>query len=843
MYYTKNASIAIIISFMFFISIENTKAQQWVTDMMDTSLTLEQQQQSFEAYWSTRDYEKGKGYKQFKRKEYFQLNRIGEDGKLHLNTNRIEDYRRIQHEISTSKSIGAAGKWVSLGPNGPSNGIGSGRINCIDFHPTNANKIIIGAPAGGIWRSNNGGASWTTNTDDLASIGFSDIKYAPSDANIIYAATGDIDGDHTYTTGILKSTNGGNTWNTTGLSYNYSNRRKAYRLLVHPTNPDIVYASTDMGLFKTIDGGTTWVRLKLGGYKDLEFKPGDPNTIYAASANRLYKSTNGGTSFTLLQNFGSANRVEIAVTEADPNYIYALLSNSSNSGFKGLYQSTNGGSSFTLKSNSPNILGWKKIGNDAGGQGTYDLALTISPTNKNKLFVGGVNMWTSNNGGSSWTLAAFWRTGQGVPYVHADIHMLKYSPHDNNKIWACTDGGVSLSTNNGSNWSEKNTHLAIAQMYRLGNSRTNSQRIITGWQDNGSSLMTNSWNFIMGGDGMECIISHSDNMTLYASIYNGKIRRSYNGGSSWTTISNSITEAGAWVTPYIMDDNNSNLLLAGYINVWKSTNKGNTWTKISNWTGNQTLNTLASAGTNSSVIWTSNSQILRKSYDGGTTWTSITANIGSGKVNYIAINKADPNKVWVCKSGFYDGQKVYQTTDGGTTWTNISKSLPNYPVNTIINAPNTANGLYVGTDLGVYYYDTVLDDWIPFMKNLPNVIVRELELFEQGNKIRAATFGRGLWESVTYPYANSAKSSTNINAISAKIYPNPGNNVIHIELENSKLNNVKLTIINSLGIIIDKNIVLNNNINNINVSEYPKGVYLFNLYSTDHTSVYKVVIN
>ncbi len=820
----------------------STKAQQWVSDLEDSTLTLEQKSAAFNSFWNGKEYERGNGYKQFKRIEDFLQGRVGSDGKFNPPSDRYTDYKMAQQEMSNLKGLGAAGKWTHLGPNGPSSGTGSGRINCIDFHPTNSNKIIIGAPAGGIWRSDNGGSSWTTNTDDLASIGISDIKYAPSNASIIYAATGDIDGDDTYTHGILKSTNGGNTWTVTSWAYNYSSRKKTYRLLVHPTNADIVYASTNLGFFKTTDGGQNWVRKRLGVFKDIEFKPGDPNTIYLASGSRISKTTDAGQTFTNLKSFSGTSRLEIGVTPADPTYVYVLAGNSNGGGFNGLYLSTNSGVNFTTKSTSPNILGWKKNGSDTKGQAWYDLSLAVSPTNKNKLYVGGINMWTSNNGGTSWSMAAYWLSGQGYPYVHADIHMLKYNPNNNSHIWACTDGGVSKSTNGGGAWNEKNTNLAVAQMYRLGASKTNANKVMTGWQDNGSSFMSPNWNYVLGGDGMECIISHYNNAVIYASLYNGDIRRSYNSGASFSKITTSISEPGAWTTPFIMDKNNSSILLAGYSNVWKTTNKGNSWSKKSSWgSSNNPINALAATGPSSSIIWAANSSSLHKTTNGGSSWTTITANIGSNNVNSIAINIADPNKVWVCKSGFTQGQKVYQTLDGGTTWTNISGSLPNYPINTIVNAANTANGLYVGTDIGVYYYDTNLGDWIPFMKKLPNVIVKELEIFEQGNKIRAATFGRGLWESVTYPFANSI-STFKKNEIKVNIYPNPANNMVNIDFITKLPKDAKLTILNSTGRIIDENISLNDIINTINISKYAKGIYLFKITTTSQVSVNKIII-
>ncbi len=818
----------------------NTIAQQWATDMQDTSLSLNQQVESFNSYWDNHQYEKGKGYKQFKRNEYFLRNRVGENGQFNPKVDRVADYKVAKNQMAT-KSMGAAGKWTQLGPFGPSNGIGSGRINCIDFHPTDANKIIVGAPSGGIWRSTDGGQSWTTNTDDLASIGISDIKYAPSNGNIVYAATGDIDANDTYTHGILKSTDGGNSWNITSWAYNYTDKKKTYRLLVHPTDPDIVYATTSLGFYKTIDGGTTWNRARVGIYKDIEFKPGNPNTIYLATSTRVVRTTDAGVTYVNLQSFSGSSRVELAVTADDPNYVYALSAKSADGGFNGIYLSTDAGTTFNLKANSPNVLGWNRSGTDSGGQGWYDLSIDASPTNKNKVFIGGINMWTSNNAGANWTMAAFWMGGS-YPYVHADIHTIKYSPHGTTTLWACTDGGVSLSTDNGSTWNEKNTGLSVAQMYRLGGSKTVANKVITGWQDNGSNLMTTSWNFVLGGDGMECIISHSDPMTIYASIYNGSLHRSYNGGSSFSEISGSISETGAWVTPYIMDDNNSSLLLAGYTNVWKTTNKGNSWSTISSW-GTTTINAIASAGTNSSNIWAANASNMYKTTDGGSNWSIVSGNIGSGQVNYIAINKADPNKVWVCKSGFNSGQKVYQTLDGGTSWTNISGTLPNYPVNTIVNAPNTDNGLYIGTDLGVYYYDSNLGDWIPFMKDLPNVIVKELELFEQDDKIRAATYGRGLWESKTYPFANSIKTNNSTNIFDVNIYPNPAKDVVYIDFLSEIPNNYKLQIFNNLGSIINHNTILNKSSNAVNISNLSKGIYFIKIYSDTQQSTHKLVIN
>ncbi len=826
-----------------FIFNSTVSAQSWSNTMKDTSLSFSTRANTIDTYWKTNNYEKGKGYKPYKRWEYFMQFRMNDKGVFNSNIDRVREYHKIQKEINKQKSLGAAGKWTQIGPFGPSNGTGSGRTNCIDFHPTNNKIILIGAPSGGIWRSTNGGNSWTTNTDDLASIGISDICFAPSNGNIVYVATGDKDASDTYTHGILKSTDAGINWTLTSWTKDYTYRKQVYRIVVDPTNADIVYATTSLGLYKTTDGGTTWNRLKLGTFLDIELKPGNSNTIYISTSKYIYKSTNGGTSFTKTPFIASStsNRLEMATTAADPNYLYVLASKNSNDGFAGIYLSTNSGTSFSTKATSPNILGWNKSGSDQGGQGWYDLSLTVSPTNKQILFVGGVNIWKSTNGGSSWAINSYWQNGYGVEYVHSDIHMLKYN-NLNGTIWACSDGGISRTINNGNSWSQKNSGLSIAQMYRMGGSKTISTKIITGWQDNGSSLLSNSWNYVLGGDGMECLISNNNNNVIFASIYNGDIRRSNNNGSSWVSVSSSISETGAWVTPYIQHPTNSNLLYAGYTNIWKSTNIGNSWTKISNFSTSYKINALASAPLNNQIIWAANASNLYHTTDGGQNWITNTANIGQGKITSIAINKNNSDIVWITKSGFISTSKVYKTTDGGTSWTNITGSLPNYPVNTIVNDANDANNaLYIGTDIGIYYRDDILGDWIPYMKDLPNVIVQELEIFEQGNKIRAATFGRGLWESVLYPMANSIEKSNNTNS-NVKIYPNPAKDVIYIKINNNLDKNSQLTVFNNIGALLYSKTILNKKEIALNISNFPRGIYFFNIISNSQSTVNKIII-
>jgi PKD repeat protein len=206
-------------------------------------------------------------------------------------------------------------------------------------------------------------------------------------------------------------------------------------------------------------------------------------------------------------------------------------------------------------------------------------------------------------------------------------------------------------------------------------------------------------------------------------------------------------------------------LFAGYTNVWKSTNRGNSWTKISNLNiGGLTI--LKVAKSNPNYIYISNSTSVFKTTDGGTNWNSIPVpNAGSMAITDIAIDETNPDKIWMTRSGYNAAIKVFKSIDGGLTWQNLSTGLPNIPVNTVVNQTGTNDGIYIGTDFGVYYYDEVISMWVPYMNGLPNVRVDELEIQYSSNKLRAATYGRGLWESSIYnpnsqlPFANFSANS------------------------------------------------------------------------------------
>ena len=316
---------------------------------------------------------------------------------------------------------------------------GVGRINNVTFDPNNDNILWVGSPSGGLWKSIDGGLSWTSNTDLLPNLGVSDIAIDPTNKNIMYIITGDRDSDDTYAYGLMKSTDGGSTWNTTGLSFNVNSAYRGNRILIHPNNTNILLVSTRKSgygeTFRSTDGGENWDMVLQGpNLISMEFNTSNPNIIYGVTTgtSKFYRSNDNGISWENmtyeagLPNSGNSRAV-VAVTPANSNVVYILYS-SGNGGFGGLYKSTDGGYNFTLQSDSPNILSWEVNGSGTDGQGTYDLALAVSPINENIVFTGGINIWKSVNGGVNWDISSHWYGNGGTEYVHADQHMLKYNP-------------------------------------------------------------------------------------------------------------------------------------------------------------------------------------------------------------------------------------------------------------------------------------------------------------------------------------------------------------------------------------------------------------------------------
>ncbi len=765
---------------------------------LDDNSTFFQIQNTMNKYWDSVGVKNGfviengvekkvPNWKLYKRWEYYWEQRVNQTTGEFPQTNSIDEYVKYKNSHPTlNKENTFNESWSNLGTNSSDGGYaGIGRINCIAFHPTDANTFWVGSPSGGIWKTTTGGTSWTNLNDNQSVLGVSAIVI-PSDyatSNTIYIATGDRDGGSmsslsggqaadNASIGVLKSIDGGATWNTTGLSYTTSQKKLIYSLVIHPTNNSILFAATTDGIYKTTDGGTSWISKTTSVRCNLGFKPGDPSIIYASSIGysqtNFSRSTDSGESWPFITVAIDGRRGEIAVSPADPTVVYLLAANSGG-GVYGVYKSTDSGANFSVvNSGSPaGMLGYYTDGRGpATGQGSYDWCIAVDPLNANTVYIGGITTWKSTDGGVNFTALNNWTSSSGpppydyntigAPVVHADKHTLAFQ--NSTTLFEGNDGGIYKTTDGGTSWTDLTNGMVISQIYRLGVSQTISTKTITGLQDNGSKLFNSgTWSDVTGGDGMECIIDFSNANYMYATYVEGQIRRSTNGS---TFASGYITAnipggqpIGAWVTPYVIDPNSSATLFAGYDKIWKTTDRGDSWTSASQQLSATTkLRSLAIAPSNSNVLYAADQTNMWKTTDGGASnWTTVTLPALSGNsITYIAVKNTDPNTLWITSGGFTSGSKVFESTDGGTTWTNISTGLPNLPVMCITYYKDLTDRtvLFVGTDVGVYVKDGS-SDWASYSSGLPNVVVTELEIFYNSSgtdKLRASTFGRGLWE-------------------------------------------------------------------------------------------------
>ncbi len=790
---TTTITMALLLFFSITVSAQITK--QALKNAPQKEKTFFDIQKSFNDYWAPYHVNNGyyiengvkkkaPGWKQFKRWEYYWEPRVNPTTGAFPKASAADIYLQLKSRRTGRSSNG---NWTSLGPSSSAGGYeGIGRINCVAFRSGDNNTYYAGTPSGGLWKTTDNGGSWTVLTDDNAVLGVSDAVVAAgvtTATDTIYIATGDRDGGSMWSLGsgnyndnnsigVLKSVDGGTTWSTTGLSFNASDKKSIYRLLMDPGNHNTLYAATSDGLYKTTDGGTSWSLISAYLLRDIEFNPGNTSIMYGGhSIGYIYRSTDGGVNWSTVINEYSNNgrRVNLAVTAADATVVYAIMS-WSNGGLYGIYKSTDSGATYskvydgTVAGN--NLLDWKTDGSGSGGQGGYDLTIAVDPTNANTVYVGGVNSHKSTDGGATWTAVNCWTSSStynknGAPVVHADKHMMKFRSSDNT-LFETNDGGIYYTTDGGANWSDKTNGMVPSQMYRLGVAATSSSEVITGLQDNATKLLSGgSWSMVNGGDGMECLIDYSDINTQYATTPNGNLRRTTDHWSNSTNISVG-TETGYWVTPYTIDPSNNQTLYLGLENVWKTTDQGNNWTKISTMSTASKLRAVVVAPSNSQVIYTSDPDQVWVTTNGGTSWAEITGTlpVSSSSITYISVKNDDPNTAWV-SMGEYNSYSVFQTTDGGSSWTNISAGLPQIPVMCVIQ--NTQNSsqteLYAGTDVGVYV-KVGTANWQAFNSGLPNVVVNELEIYYNSaspsqSRLRAATSGRGLWESELYSPPNA----------------------------------------------------------------------------------------
>jgi photosystem II stability/assembly factor-like uncharacterized protein len=743
----------------------------WIEMMADRNVNFYETQKAFYAYWEGRDVTRGSGYKPFKRWEYYWQTRINPDGTFPAPDHVYREYNNYveAHPVSDRMKSGNA-QWVELGPKtrqdyGGYTGVG--RVNAIAFHPTDTATVYVGAPSGGFWITHDGGKTWTTYTDNMPTLGVSAILVDQTNPNVILIGTGDRDGGNSAGMGVFRSTDGGQTFS----PFNSGMGNLTVSMFARNENdPNFILAACNGGIFKTTDGGSTWTKTSPdnSNFKDIKFKPKSNTVAYAASNNGFYRTEDGGNTWTLVPagtaNYPTGGRLVIGVTAGNDSLVYLV---GGASAYQGCFLSRNFGQTFTTQSTTPNILGYAYEGNDDKSQAWYDLMIHVDPQIPNLVHVGGINLWKSSDAGKTWTITAHW-WGDRTNEVHADQHTYAYNSK-NGRIYAGNDGGIYYTPNQGATYTEISQGLGIGQIYKIGQSATVKDKVTAGFQDNGSATyIGTTWLNSGGGDGMECAVDPLDSRWSYTTLYYGPVTRYYtnsNGSRVAGKGTNGITEEGAWVTPFLISEWNGNVMVIGYKNVWISKNVRNTtapitFTKISNNLANRNdvnMSGLEQSPANENLLFAirSDGKLFRTDslMTSNVTWIDLSSKLPvAGTANDIECHPYDENTVYLAT-----GRKIYKSVNKGSTWENISGTLPSLNINSIAYDKTSVDGIYLGTDAGVYYRDADMTDWVLYGQNLPvSVEVTEVEIYNDrinrnDSRLRASTYGRGLWETTLAP--------------------------------------------------------------------------------------------
>ena len=745
---------------------------------------------------------------------------------------------------------------VSWRVEGPLN-IG-GRINCVMINPNDGEDILIGTSAGGVFRSTNSGTDWEAIGEDFSNMSIGSIAFNPQNVNDIYVGTGDpnISGTPKTGNGVYKSTDGGVTWEHKGPS----EVGVVSKLLVHPTQSNIVYMASmgtpyyedeHRGIYKSTDSGESWEQILFlstqAGISSLVFHPDFPDTLYAAgwdrirnnqvsivsgSHARIYRSFDGGENWTELAGGlpgGNLSRSAVDVSLSNPAVLYASFVDPGPMEFEGVYRSDDYGDSWE----SLNIAA---LDGALGGFGWYFGQVRINPSDENNVSVMGVELHSTNDGGTSWYQSTpnWW-----LYEVHADMHDLIYD--SNNNIWLGTDGGLYSGTEDFNNWKYK-SFLPISQFYRIAVSPHEAGIYAGGMQDNGTSEGNfenmENWPRLLGGDGFQPIYNPVNSNIFYGTIQNGSLRVYDSGG--WNGFTDGIGEERvAWDAPFIMSVHDPKVLYTGTQMVYIAEDgPSSIWVPISNelngdpifLPANRHVITVIAespidanvlyAGTSDGKVWVTQS--------GGGEWLEVISGLPDRYVTDIVASDKITGKVYVTHSGYKDGDDVphvHASNDFGQNWISIAGDLPDLGINNIEVLPQSSDSvIFVATDGGVYFTKNSGANWDRAGNNMPVILVFDLEIDMQAKRLVAGTFARSIQSLSLDSLLDIAVGIEEIeSAIQFSIYPNPASEFIRIK-SSSRSTDFNWQIVNMNGQVMKKGYGINNS---IIVSDLSPGNYVF----------------
>ncbi|MBL0017470.1 MAG: T9SS type A sorting domain-containing protein [Bacteroidetes bacterium] len=681
--------------------------------------------QEADAWFAANGTGPGTGWKGYQRWRYEFERRFYPSGERSSFDARIavQEYGNFKATQPIAKAAGIVGSWTFRGPFDatnilpPSWAAGLGRIEAVWGGAVTADTVYLGSRSGGFWKTVDGGANWHSTTQELPAMGVVDIEVHPDRRNEVWILTRHAAG---YSYGLLKSTDFGETWNSTGLSYT---QQQAYAGQFIMATADTFFVTTNGGIQRSTDGGNTWASCYNGNMITMVEHPTNSQILYAfdwGSYNQLRRTTNGGQTWTNQSVPGNSGYPFLATTPAQPNTVYVGSS-------AGIFRSTDAGLSFTFVAADPTNSGIMTLG--------------VSGMNADEIYAGSLSHYKSTNGGANWSMYSDWINFFGTNYIHADMRVFRTW---GNRIFAGTDGFLSYSSDNGQTWSIINQGVGVKEFYRIGCSAMDAEDVVGGSQDNGTSVMQDGvWHEWIGADGMQAHFDYNNPETWFGTIQFGNLQRTMDAGQNANDVSAGTD--GSWVTPSVIDPSNENTIFIAYDTIYKSNDNGDHWQMMAGFlSGN--FDEIAIAPSDSNVLYISKGSVIRRSTDNGHTWTYINAGLANYFINRIAVHPDDPMKVLVCESGFSNGNKVFYSTNGGTNWTNISGNLPNLPANAVAWAEGPPVRMFVGMDVGVYYADAGTNAWTLYADSLPAVVVNDIEVLNGAGLLRVGTWGRGVWE-------------------------------------------------------------------------------------------------
>jgi photosystem II stability/assembly factor-like uncharacterized protein len=690
-------------------------------------------------------------------------------------------------------------QWRSIGP-----ATMGGRTTDIEGVPGNPNVVYVATGTGGLWKTTNGGVTWTPIFERQTTISVGDIAIDPNNPDVIWVGTGESNTRNSvsFGDGVYKSLDGGKTWQHLGLK----DSERISRILINPQNPDIVYVGAlghafgpneERGVFMTTDGGKTWQKVlyidSQHGVADMDIDPANPNILYAAmwyferkpwthrsgsEKGGVFKSVDGGRTWKQLTNGlpKLLGRIGVKVAPSDPNVVYVIAESKEAT----LYRSDDRGETFRQVSKEARIV----------SRGFYYADLRVDPVDENRIYTLATNMFVSIDGGRS-----FRRISNRT---HGDFHTLWIDPKNPSRIWHGQDGGISVSYDRGETWEYVN-NIPLGQFYQVyADNRLPFYHVSGGLQDNGTwtgpsrtresvGILNDDWRTVSGGDGFH-VVNHADEPDLYVSeSQGGNIVRVDLRTREQQAVSPQPRRGGAagelkyrfnWNAPIVLSPHDKNTVYFGGNVVFKSTDFGKTWGQISPdlttndpeklkdaggpvWPENTTAEyycaviSLAESPARAGIIWAGTDDgNLQVTTDGGKTWANLIRNVpgmpANSPVSHVELSRTSASVAYVSfDRHMLDDFRpyIFKTTDGGRSWTNITGNLPEKAYVWVVREdPKNPNLLYAGTEIGLYASYTGGTNWIPLqLKNLPTVAVHDITVHPRENDLILATHGRSIW--------------------------------------------------------------------------------------------------